>query len=322
MECREVLENAVARLAGEDLGALGPEVDGHLEACAACRAERDGLAAAWERLDEAAEPEVTDRFRDRTLGRMEEALRRGKVVPIWRRPVPAVLLRAAALFAAGAVGWALARHPGRTGPEAAAGRTPVVAVASQRTVDASRAALDLAGQTRLSNVSFQPADAAGRIGVSFDVTTRYTVNGRPEDEGVARVLAHLVAANAGSEGTRGRAIDLVAQHYGEKPGASPEVAAMLARTLREDRNPGVRKKAAEALVALPPTAASRDAFSAALKSDPNPAVRILAVEGLAKAASALRDRLSIETLREKAGDEAETGYVRVKAASALREIPL
>lgn len=320
MECREVLENAVARLAGEEPGEAGRAVDLHLEGCPACRAELEALGKTWEALGEETDPEVSARFRERTIGRMEEALRRGPVVPFRRRPVPAALLRAAALFGAGALGWALSRYPGRVGREPIAGRVPVVAVSSEREVDASRAALDLAGSARLANVSFRPADAAGRIGVSFDVTTRYTVTGRPEEAGVARVLAQLVAANAGSEGTRGRAIDLVAQHLGDGP--APEVAAVLARTLREDRNPSVRKKAAEALVLLPPTPAVRDAFAAALRTDPNPAVRMLAVEGLAKAAAALRDRLSIETLREKAGDAGESGYVRVKAAAALQEIPL
>jgi len=45
-------------------------------------------------------------------------------------------------------------------------------------------------------------------------------------------------------------------------------------------------------------------------------------EGLARAATTLRDPLSIETLRLKAEDETEPGFVRVKAATALREIPL
>ena len=73
---------------------------------------------------------------------------------------------------------------------------------------------------------------------------------------------------------------------------------------------------------LPPSPAIRDALALALKNDTNPAVRMIAVDGLAKAATGLRDPLSIETLRSKAADESEPGFVRVRAASALREIPL
>ena len=109
---------------------------------------------------------------------------------------------------------------------------------------------------------------------------------------------------------------------GSTAAASPEIVEVLVRTLKDDGNPGVRKKAAEALVQLPPSPAIRDALALALRKDANPAVRMIAVEGLAKAATTLRDPLSIETLREKAGDETEPGFVRVKAASALREIPL
>ncbi|HTS03317.1 MAG TPA: HEAT repeat domain-containing protein, partial [Thermoanaerobaculia bacterium] len=89
-----------------------------------------------------------------------------------------------------------------------------------------------------------------------------------------------------------------------------------------DRNPGVRKKAAEALAQMPPTPETRDALAAALKNDPNPAVRILAVEGLAKAATVLKDASSIETLRQKASDDHENGYVRSQAALALSKIEI
>jgi HEAT repeat protein len=82
----------------------------------------------------------------------------------------------------------------------------------------------------------------------------------------------------------------------------------------------VRKKAAEALAELPPTEQTRDALVLALKNDDNPAVRIIAVEGLAKAATQMKDATTIETLREKAGDEKENGYVRGQAAAALRKI--
>jgi HEAT repeat protein len=84
----------------------------------------------------------------------------------------------------------------------------------------------------------------------------------------------------------------------------------------------VRKKAAEALVKLPSTPEIRDAFVAALKSDTNPAIRILAVEGLGKAATSLKDPGTIETLREKASDQKENGYIRGQAAQALTKVNL
>jgi HEAT repeat protein len=73
---------------------------------------------------------------------------------------------------------------------------------------------------------------------------------------------------------------------------------------------------------MPPTPETRDALAAALKNDSNPAVRILAVEGLAKAASILKDASSIESLRQKAADDRENGYVRSQAALALSKIEI
>jgi hypothetical protein len=255
---------------------------------------------------------------------MEEALARRNVVPLrpraWWKPA----LQAAALLVTGAGGFLLARAsaPGTAPFPAGDVLRPAYAVVPERHVDVSKVALDLSGNPRLRNVTFRPSEADGRLSISFDVTTRYTVSGRPEDRAVGSLLAYVVDGQSATEGVRGRAIDLVSSELGEHAAASPEIVTVLARTLREDRNPGVRKKAAEALVQMPPSVAIRDALAAALKSDTNPAVRMIAVEGLARAATTLRDPLSIETLRLKAEDENEPGFVRVKAASALREIPL
>ncbi len=127
---------------------------------------------------------------------------------------------------------------------------------------------------------------------------------------------------AETEGARGQAIELVSQNTKAGVAASPEVVAVLADTLKRDRNPGVRKKAVEALVKLPPSEATRDALILALKTDENPAVRIVAVEGLARIATAAKDATALDALRAKAGDERENGYVRVQAAQALSRLEL
>lgn len=323
MDCREALEIAVARTAGEPAGARDAEADTHLQACEGCRREAAALDEAWERMA-IPDPKVSPVFRERTIGRMEEALARRKVVPFrprtWWKPV----LQAAALVVAGTGGFLVARA-GAPDASPVGGRdaaAPAFAVVAQRQVDVSRVGLDLSGNPRLRNVSFRPTEADGRLAISFDVTTRYNVTGRPEDRAVASLLAYVVNAQSATEGARGRAIDLVSSELGENAAASPEIVDVLLRTLKEDRNPGVRKKAAEALVQMPPSLAIRDALAFALKSDRNPAVRMIAVDGLARAATTLGDPLSIETLRLKAADETEPGFVRVKAASALRGIPL
>src|SRR4030095_5936434 len=94
-----------------------------------------------------------------------------------------------------------------------------------------------------------------------------------------------VSRNAETAGEKSRAIELVQQHYGAKEAApSPDIVEALTRTLRHDANPGVRKKAADALAGMRMTPEIRTAFLDALRSDGNPAVRLAAIDALAAAA--------------------------------------
>jgi hypothetical protein len=310
MECRDVLEAAVARLSGELPAEQEKELERHLAECRTCPREIAGLEETWKLLGTDADAQPTAAFRNRTLERLEAETLRRRVAAFRPRRTVRILFQAAALLTAAAAGFLLSRFGGA--------REPARVVASRQEPSLP----DLSKNPRLANVSYHAPDAEGRIGVSFDVTRRYTVVGKPDQKPVGDLLAYLVSGAAETEGSRGKAIDLVAQNYALGAAPSPQVVAVLADTLKHDKNPGVRKKAAEALSQLPPTPEIRDALVAALRSDPNPAIRIIAVEGLEKAASTLRDAATIETLREKASDEKESGYVRVKAASALKRIDL
>jgi HEAT repeat protein len=100
--------------------------------------------------------------------------------------------------------------------------------------------------------------------------------------------------------------------------ASPDIVRALTATLKKDPNPGVRKKAADALAGFAITPEIRSAFLEALNGDKNPAVRLVAIETLSSAARETPDARTIESLRQKAFDPAENGFVRTKAASALK----
>jgi HEAT repeat protein len=179
----------------------------------------------------------------------------------------------------------------------------------------------LEGNPRLANVAYRPADKDGRVAITFDLTTRHEIDGKPSDPEVGKLLAYLVAHNADNAGEKSRAIELVSEHYGgAQAAASPEIVAALTKTLRTDGNPGVRKKAADALAGFVMTPEIRSAFLEALKSDKNPAVRLAAVDALAAAAKQSPDASTIQSLREKAVDPQENNFVRAKAASALKAI--
>jgi HEAT repeats/Putative zinc-finger len=315
MDCRDVTQLAVERLTGEAGAPARAALAAHLAGCEPCREEMRALEGVWTTLG--ADPDATVRpeFRRQTLALLESEMLRQRVRTFRPRPrLASPLLRAAALLLAAGLGYLAARAvPSRPAPAVASGVAPVRAAAS--------ALPDLQAGPRLSNVSYQPADKDGRVGIAFDVTARHTVVGRPDEPEVAKLLAYMVSKNAENAGEKSRAIELVSGHFGATTGSapvSPEILAALSNTLRKDANPGVRKKAADALATFPMSPEIRTVFLESLRSDKNPAVRLVAVDALAAAAKQAPDETTIQSLREKAADPQENGFVRAKAANALK----
>jgi len=305
MECSELTERMIDRLTGRPSGSDERELEAHLASCAVCRAEAPRLEAAWRGLGADRDLVMTEGFRARSLALLEDEMARQRIRAFrprrdWKRPA----LQAAAVLLAATIGWFAHRSP---------------AAAPAKAVPAGSGAL--AANESVSNVSYRPADETGRVAVSFDVSARRTVVGRPEDPAVANLLAYLVSRDAQTSGEKARAIELVSSQYGAgaKAAVSPEIVRALTTTLAKDENPGVRKKAAAALASFPITPEIRTALLDALAHDRNPAVRLTAIEALAAAArQAPADERTIESLRQKAFDPAENGFVRAKAASALK----
>lgn len=306
MECRELNDLAVDLMLGEAPEAAREEAARHLEACASCRDEMARAEKAWEALGQDPDEPLTPAFRARALALIEDEMLRQRIRTFRPRSrFPRMAAAAAALVLAAGAGAFTARRV----------VVPVAAAATRADLPA------LEPQARLSNVSYRPADAQGRIGVSFDVESRRTVVGKPEDPQMARLLAYLVSRGSQTAGEKAQAIEQVSSHYGARTApASPDIVRALATTLRKDGNPGVRKKAADALAGFAMTPESRAAFLDALAHDNNPAVRLAAVEALAAAAKEAPDQRTIESLRETAFDPGENGFVRARAASALKAV--
>lgn len=305
MECRELTEQAIDRLTGQISESRRRDLESHLEVCSVCRAELARIEDSWRTLGADRDAEMTDEFRLQTLALLEDEMTRGRIRafqprPRWER----LAAQAAALLLAVGAGWL------------AHGSAGTVRAAKP----AAREASSPAANETVSNVSYRPADQAGRVAVSFDVTGRRTVVGRPEDPAVAGLLAYLVSRGTQTSGEKSQAIELVSSHYGSgNKTVSLEIVRALTATLKKDDNPGVRKKAASALAGFPMTPEIRSALLDALAKDRNPAVRLTAVEALAAAArQAPADERTIESLREKAFDPSENGFVRARAASALK----
>ncbi len=315
MECRELTDRAINRLLGEADAPELADFDRHLAGCQRCTAALTSIEETWEAIGTDPDASVTPEFRSRTLALLHDEMDRRRIREFRPRSrVTTLLARAAALFVAAAAGFAVAR--GGLNPSRSASTTPTPAPGTTRT------APDLAENPRLSNVAYR-TDPDGRVGIEFDATTRHSVVGRPQDPEVSTLLAYLLSRNSETAGEKSRAIELVSGHYGAAAGAaSPDVVRALAATLKRDRNPGVRKKAAEALASFQSSSEIRTALVEALANDPNPGVRLVAVEALAASARRSPDARTIQSLREKAVDPAENGFVRARAASALKAIDL
>ena len=309
MECSELTALVVGELTGDTTEEARQDLSRHLDSCAACRAEKDRVESAWRMLGEDRDAAPTPAFRHASLALIEDEMIRQRVRAFRPRPRWVLPLAYAAGLALAAAGGALVANR--------AARTPAPASALASTQKGSPSPLE--SGARLANVSYTPADAQGRIGVSFDMESRRTIVGRPDDPEMAKLLAYLVSRSTQTSGEKSQAIEQVSNSYASKSvPASPDVVRALTATLKRDPNPGVRKKAADALAAFPITPEIRTSFLEALSADRNPAVRLVAVEVLAASAKESPDPRTIESLREKAFDPAENGFVRARAASALK----
>lgn len=305
----------------------------HIETCEACGDEWRGYNDTWRLLGDMPELDVPRRVKDAFLSQVAPAvLAAPNVVPFHRRKPVRWLAQAAAIavFVGGGF-YAGRREPVRLEPSPAALMTAQqvssapYAIAETRVLQARSLSPNIEGRPAIENVQFIDDDPTdNKIGVSFDVTSKVTVTGAPTDRSMVRLLSYVLQNQDTMTPSRGRTIDWVRQTYSNPAYADPEIASALANVLRNDTHEGVRIQAVDTLTNLPATNAPepREALVEALKNDPNPAVRLKAVEALAQitARGEAVDASIVDTLRQKASDDDENLYVRVKAAEALSKV--
>jgi HEAT repeat protein/putative zinc finger protein len=294
MECRELTEYALGRLTGEASSRERDALQDHVSGCESCRTELASIEETWQTLGNDPDAVVTPEYRVRTLALLEDEVARRRIREFHPRSrVLSALGQAAAILLAAAAGFLVAKVGARSVPTPS-DRPAVV-------TGGAPASLDFSGNPRLTNVSYK-TDADGRVGITFDSTTRHSISGRPDDPRVSSLLAYLLSRDE-TAGEKSRAIELVSGNFG--PGAavaSPEIVG--------------------ALASFRSTPQIRAALLDALANDPNPGVRLVAVDALAAVAREAPDPKTIQSLREKAFDPSENGFVRARAASALKAIDL
>lgn len=343
-ECSAVSES-MPLLLSESLDATRRELTHqHIESCELCGDEWNAYKETWAVMGDLPEVEVPARVKAAFLERAgiapvtELAPELPKnVVPFHRRAAFKWVAQAAAVVVLIGGGYFFGdRNADRIEPTTATidsvmpsggirtVSTKPMALSETRVLDAEALSPVIEGRPDISNIQFIDDDAGDdEIAVSFDVTSRWTVNGNPRDRSMVRLLSYMLE-NEAAMTPRSNTLEWVRQTYSDPQYADPEIAAALAKVLRNDSHEGVRIRAVDTLTSLPGSAGSpaRDALIEALKTDPNPAVRIKAVEALAnmtRNGEAL-DPAMVDTLRQKATQDDENVYVRVKAAEALSNI--
>jgi len=306
----------------------------HIESCAACSDEWAGVRETWRLLDEMPRVEPPARVKAKFLAEIGQGeVAQTNIVPFRRRPAFKWLAQAAAVvIIAGGSYFAGHRDQRIVLPSQEARisnvipvSAPIYSLAETRTLSSKTMSPNIEGRPDIENVQFIDADPSdGSISLGFDITQHMTVSGAPTDKSMVRLLSYVMQSEDRVSPSRSRTIDWVRDTYSKSGNADPEIAQALAKVLRNDQHEGVRIKAADTLNSLAPRVpvtaeATRDALIEALKSDPNPAVRLKAVEALARMASSGQqlDPASIDMLRQKASQNDENLYVRVKAAEAL-----
>lgn len=319
----------------------------HIEGCAECGAEWAATRETWRMLAELPELEPPARMKQRFLaaaGLEPAAVRPAlppptNVVPFHRRAAAKWAAQAAAVVALVAGSYYAGNRTApvtvQSTPATLTGvqrvsapvqpAQPFYRIAESSVLSADDVNPTIEGRPDIQNVQFiRPATGEQKIGVSFDITSHVTVTGDPNDKSMVRLLSYVMENEDHMSPSRSRAIDWVRQTYSDPAKADPEIAASVAKVLRNDTHEGVRIKAVDTLKTLPQTMTTetREALIHALKDDPNPAVRIKAVEALAKLAEngGQLDTVTLDTLREKASQDDENPYIRVKAADVLSKI--
>lgn len=298
----------------------------HIESCSACSAEWAAAQDTWRLMGELPELEVPARVKDRFLAQITPAAPKSNVVPFHRRSAWTWVAQAAAvaIIAGGAYFAGHRTAPVRITPtDAVVNSVQPYSIAETRVLDAGNISPNIEGRPDIQNIQFsEPDPRDNKVGLSFDVTSRVTVKGNPNDPSMVRLLSYVLESEDPVALSRARAIDWVRQTYSGPGNANPEIASALAKVLRNDEHEGVRIRAADTLKTPSMASQTREALIAALKSDPNPAVRIKAVEALvnlARSGSAFEPAM-VDTLRQKAAQDDENLYVRVKAAEVLSNI--
>lgn len=300
----------------------------HAESCDVCRDDWKAYRLIWEGLGTLEDREVPAAVAggfNAELDRLRQEEKKIVSFPALRRPL--VWAQAAALILMVSVAYLIGRDgsgsPTIPATPATIDQVQMIGDDGTTFLPVSRVSEVLDQGSNIRNVRLESGEAGMKV--SFDLSSEVVVEGNMQDPGFSRLLSHVIQRTESPTYERSRMIDLVRDAYSSTE-ADPEIALALARVLTSDAHEGVRLKAVDALrtVRADDVPEVRAALVSVLRNDPNPAIRMKAIDALGNLVSSRTemDAAMLDTLREKAAQDDENMYVRVKAADALRQMNL
>ncbi len=162
-------------------------------------------------------------------------------------------------------------------------------------------------EASIANIQSISSRPDGNLDITLDTTRRRMVSGRPDDPRIKELLVYGLRNY--NSGIQLESIDLLKARAQDE-----QIRAALISALRNDRNPGVRLKAINALQGQA-GGTVKDALIEALLKDSNPGVRKEAIDQLTGQLGQ-RDKSVISTLQKLAESDSNS-YIRMKSASTL-----
>ena len=179
---------------------------------------------------------------------------------------------------------------------------------------------DLAkNESSVTNLQFINSDFdKGEVEITYDQITPVKLKGKVNDTEIQKVLARSLIDNE-NPGIRLKTVNAILSE--NKAGTSDVLKDALLNAMMYDNNPGVRKEAMNALFNLQFDDKIQDAMIHVLQNDKNSGLRIQAINclGVKNDLQKITDPSTINVLRKKM-EEDENSYIKLQAKTILTKL--
>ncbi len=286
------------------------QMEAHLEDCELCRQRFEETRLLHEALDRKIVMQPSEQVLTQARAQLRDRLRQEKLArlrdPWWQRLSDFIsnakpawqLAGAAALLAIGVMAGKLVWAPSAARPTVSA---PAAGIQSPEAASPFISNIDL--------IEYDPQ--TGNVTIKYKSISDVLVQGKADDEPIRNLLAYAIR----TEGNPGRRLAAV-KAVSSQTSSDAELENALIHALENDTVDGVRLRAAQALRSLPMNDVIKKAFIRILIKDPNPSIRIVAVEAL----SQVKEEADVLPVFQDVAKDDENDFIRLKTSSALERL--